>query len=436
MKRSNNRSTSPPHKGTIVDTRKKKILIISYFINENGMACSHHIDDRIALFRKSGYEPVILSSLCVPQLQDYLHHRIPSISPSGLRFELRQLFRRKGPESFLWKARNIILFPLLPFYGLERMFLRIDTIWYWFSPGLWKGKKLCKTYPFSFIYSTGGPAVSHSIAHRLKQIFNIPWIAEVQDPLIHGYCANTGKELKLLEEVERETYTHADRMVFLTQQAMKATEKRLGTQGNGTVIYPGAPTIHLQQTQADQHIFLLGHFGSLGGVRNLKGFIQGMELAIKKAPTLIDVLKVDLYGNVGKDDRERIQSSSYPEIFSSIGLVSRKEALIAMGRCSALLLIQGEHAISTETIPSKVYEYLQVGRPILALVHNNPELKEMLMSMNHFPTDTSPENICETLLRLYQNWRTKTMRPTKYSPYTIQNAVDQIINLAPAAPLT
>ncbi len=408
----------------------KCILVISYFVNENGMACSHHIDDRLAYFRAAGYEPVVLSSLCVPKLQNFPHFRVPSVSPSGLRFELRQLFKRKGKNSLLWKARNLILLPLLPFYALERMFVRIDTIWYWLSPGVWKGKDLCKKYNFSFIYSTGGPAVSHSIAYQLQQSFKLPWLAEVQDPLIHDYCANTDQELQRLRRVEKETYKHTNRMIFLTQQAMKSTEARLGTKGNASVVYPGAPAIQQQPSQALSDHFILGHFGSLGGVRNLQQLILGLELALQHNSSLIDILKITLYGNVGDDDRARINSFSHHNIFSLKGIIPREEALQAMGDCNALLLIQGEHDISTETIPSKVYEYLQTKIPILALVHKNPELTNMLQSMNHFPTATSPEAICETLLRLYKNFCEQSIVAPKTSPYTIDNAVQQIISLA------
>lgn len=100
-----------------------------------------------------------------------------------------------------------------------------------------------------------------------------------------------------------------------------------------------------------------------------------------------------------------------------------------MSRSDALL-IQGEHTISSETIPSKVYEHLHIGRPILALVHTNPELEQMLLDRNHFPTYTSPENICEALLYLYQGGKEENIAPAKPSLDTIQNAVSQAIDLA------
>ena len=54
---------------------------------------------------------------------------------------------------------------------------------------------------------------------------------------------------------------------------------------NGAIIYPGAPPVSVQQKHHRQSSFLLGHFGSLGGVRNLSRFIGGVELAIRSPHT-------------------------------------------------------------------------------------------------------------------------------------------------------
>ena len=54
-----------------------------------------------------------------------------------------------------------------------------------------------------------------------------------------------------------------------------------------------------------------------------------------------------------------------------------------MRKSDVLLLVQNTSDFSTETIPSKTYEYLQSGRPILGLVYRNPELAGMLKGLGH-----------------------------------------------------
>lgn len=43
---------------------KDRWLIISYFANIDAMAPSHHIDDRLAFFKKEGIDIHLLSSTC------------------------------------------------------------------------------------------------------------------------------------------------------------------------------------------------------------------------------------------------------------------------------------------------------------------------------------------------------------------------------------
>ncbi len=397
------------------------------------MACAHHIDDRLAVFQEMGLEPILLTSICVPRSDRFTHYRVPSLSPSGLRFELRQVFRRKGSDSLLWKLRNVLLLPLLPLYALERLFVRVDTVWYWFPLAYLRGKRICRHHSIDLLYSTGGPAVAHTVGRRLKKMTSsLKWLAEIQDPLIHSYCANTESELRLLHKVERETYRCADKMIFLTRKAMQNTEKRVQQTGKGVVVYPGAvpqPSRTVCDRDESCNTMVIGHFGSLGGVRNLAPLIGGLERAIAKHPSIMDLLVVKLYGNVGRDDQQRIAEFEQPNMFFLKGKVTRTVALNAMNQCDALLLIQGENPVSAETIPSKLYEYLHVGCPVLALVHENPEICSMLARLGHTCVSLNALEIAQAILKLYNQWKGGIPGGSLPSPYTVRKAVEQVLTL-------
>ena len=76
-----------------------------------------------------------------------------------------------------------------------------------------------------------------------------------------------------------------------------------------------------------------------------------------------------------------------------------------MRKSDALVLIQNLDDISYETIPSKVYEYLQMNRPILALVYKNPLLKKMLLEQGHFVAEAdSPAELGALIERIAELW--------------------------------
>ena len=407
----------------------KQVLILSYFTNEDGMACSHHIDDRLPYLREMGYEPVLLSSICVPRHKDYTHFRVPSLLPSGQRFEFRRILRHRGTDSILWKMRNLILLPLLPLFALERVVCKKDSVWAWLPLALWKARQICRTGGIDLIYSTGGPAVVHEVACHLAREFQVKWLAEVQDPLIHGYCAKNDAELQLLHRVEKQTYEQADRMIFLTEEALKVTEKRVRKTGKGKVIYPGA-AIRPVIRESSGDILTMAHFGSLGGVRNLEKLLEGMELAVQREPRILSRLRIDLFGNVGGDDMARLDASPVKKNFTLKGFVPRTDALKIMQRYDVLLLIQGAHDISRETIPSKLYEYLQSGRLVLGLIHKNNELQNMLTSLGHLSVQADNwEGIAAALVGLFDRWQGKEGQALHPSPYTIERAVGELLSL-------
>jgi len=410
---------------------RRKVLVITYFTNEDGMACSHHIDDRLAVFREMDVEPILLSSLCVPRHHEFEHFRVFSLSASRIRFELRQVFRRlakRNPKISFF--RHFVTLFILPFYVVEKIFIRIDTTWFWKPLAVVVGARICRSMPIDFIYSTGGPAVAHVVGDILKRKTGLPWLAEVQDPLIHDYCAKNEREIQLLRQVERQTYGHADCMVFLTQGAKRETERRVGNSSNGAVVYPGALPREAGSAGKNGLPCRFAHFGSLGGVRNLGPFLAGMELAVKKNPSLREHLVVSLYGGLGDDDRKRLADSSCQDMFQYEGSLSREQALEIMSDADVLLLIQGAHPISTETIPSKCYAYFHSGRTILGLIHENDELRQMFLDLNHVVVPAGdPEKISEGILSLYKQISVNTMDSPRPSPYTVQRAVQQLLTL-------
>ncbi len=279
---------------------------------------------------------------------------------------------------------NIILVPLLPFYAMERLCFKIDPTWYWTILPVPAGIRICRRHNIKCIYSTGGPAVAHLAAWLISSRVGIRWVAEFQDPLIHGYDKNENNYARLTRKIEREIYRNADSIIFLTEGARDATERRVHVAGKEAVIYPGTPPPPILGQHKKGTVIKFCHFGSLGGVGNLEAFLTALRYAVEEEPRMLNAVRVCLYGNVEKDDVERVKQFPFNDMICHKGVIARDEALRAMPVPDVLLLIQGAHKISSETIPSKLYGYLHAGRPILAFVHDNPELRKILCSLNYF----------------------------------------------------
>ena len=91
----------------------------------------------------------------------FAHYRVPSVAPSGVRFELRYLKRR---NKFFKFAAIPLLIAILPLYFIEKAIINLESEWSWFPLAFLRGLLLCRRFHPELIYSTGGPASAHLAA--------------------------------------------------------------------------------------------------------------------------------------------------------------------------------------------------------------------------------------------------------------------------------
>jgi glycosyltransferase involved in cell wall biosynthesis len=263
-------------------------------------------------------------------------------------------------------------------------------------------------------------------------VTKIPHIAEFQDPLVHQYAAPGRLERHFIKGIERLIFKTAYAVVFLTQQAAKNASERNNNSKKTFAIYAGAVPRENMTPYSHEEAFNIAHFGSIGGSRNLDYIFKALVLLVCESPNLPNYFRLHLYGNNSRNVSKKIEQFPYREILNVRGKVQRQEAVDFMYKADVLLLIQNTDDVSFETIPSKVYEYLHTGRPVLALVYRNDELRSMLEGMGHIVVQADDELAIKRGLEAYiDRWKQNQLQssPLK-SPYTGEPAVDELISLA------
>lgn len=407
----------------------RRWLVISYFSRIDGMACAQHIDDRVSILVEKGITPVMLTSVCGSRWASHEHARVPSVAPSGLRFELRYLRRRNKLLKFL---APLILILIFPFYLLEKCLVDLDSQWSWFPLAIIRGVRICRKEKPEIIYATGGASSAHLAAACISRFCAVPWVSEFQDPLVHGDWARSGRALKLISRLERLICAGARAVIFLTDAARDRAAARTDLGNRGYTVYPGADPAAMPDVlyrRGDACHF--AHFGSFGGSRNLKVFLEGLRAAFTEDPRLIPLVRLDLYGTCDPLSRRLIERFPHSGTITDWGRVPRRESLVAMKRCDVLLLIQNTEQFSAETIPSKTYEYMHTGRPIMGLLYLNPELEEMLRLRGDLAVAADdPAQVQAGIVELMARWRQGLLSGAAVaSRYTVSRAVDQIADL-------
>ena len=329
----------------------------------------------------------------------------------------------------------MLLLPVLPFYFLEKLLFRLDSTWSWFITASAAAVVLSLKKKPAVIYSTGGPVSAHIAATVASAVTGIPYIAEFQDPLVHQYAAPGKFERHIIKHVERLIFSTAHAVVFLTEKAAENADARYQS-GKAFAIRAGAVPLEKVLPYKRREQFRIAHFGSLGGSRNLGHFLSALEVLFRDHPSLPGEFRLDLYGNNSNAVRKEIEQVPFRNTLQIYGKVARPAAVESMQKADVLLLIQNTDDVSFETIPSKGYEYLHTGRPILALVYRNPELQAMLEALGHRVVQADDSaGIREALEAYITRWKENRLESSRgQSPYTVEGAVSGLIRAAKPAP--
>jgi len=434
-------------------TTRQRWLILAHAFNMDGRAASQTITDKLPHLRRAGIELVVLSGVSGTKDPVVEHHQLWPAGPAGLRFELRHVLRRRFDNRFVYRALMILAsLVLLPGLIVEKLLRPVESSWSWWLSAYLKGRALARRQPFDLVYSTGGAFAAHLAGSALKKATGTPWLAEVHDPMVTpGNTPQTAQQ-KMQARIEGLICREADVAVWFTEQALASARARHPELGErGKMLLPGIdPPFQRLPPYAPGVKFVVGHFGSLSATRNLVPVVVALESLQASRPDLLASTELHVYGGpLDAVSAEKIASSPVRgcvrhfgriEADPATGLSGREQILRRMRGVDVLLLLHGEEPICEEYIPSKLYEYLWMQRPVLATVHRNPQMAAMLRTEGHVAVQTGgpgqdaavpASEFTHEIVQLFDRWRSAGLPDSgRTSPYTTRAAVERLLGWA------
>jgi glycosyltransferase involved in cell wall biosynthesis len=420
----------------------KTWLILSHAFNMDGRAASHTVTDKIPHLVGKGICPIVLSAVTGSKDKVVEHHQLLPVSPVGLRFDLRHVLRRHVTNRMAYRLLvGLMTLLLLPFYVLEKLFVRLEPQWSWFIPAYFAGGGIIRARRPAVIYSTGGANSAHLAGYLLAKRFRLPWIAEIHDPMIYQNWERTGMAYRFAGWLEGKICERADIAIWFVETALERARKRHPELGSrGKVMIPGVdPPAFGKIPYVRGSELVVGHFGSLAPTRNLATFLAALARVLSKRPELTDTFRLELYGGaVDSVSEHALSEFPFPTVVRRFGRLERDPTTGESGRdrvlkrmqtVDVLLLLHGTENFCEEYIPSKLYEYLWTQRPIVGLVWRNPHLDRILREGGHWavPADNVAA-ISEAIESLVGRWEAGDLRDSEWrSPYTSKAAVDQLV---------
>jgi len=255
----------------------------------------------------------------------------------------------------------------------------------WLLPAVWAGIVNVRKLEVSVVYSTGKPWTAHLIGYCIHRLTGIPWIADFRDPWTQNPWRNIKSKMrqKLEASMEHAVVSHANIVIANTALLREDFVQRypfLNPSKFLTITNGFDPDDRgLSETIPDnRQTFTLTHVGSLCDTRDPTNLLLAIEQLIMDESISKDCLRVNLIGAMETSLTEFF--SRHPVLHYVVNLVPQvphQEALQYMASSDVLLLIQPK---TTTQIPAKLFEYIQAGKPILALTPRDGATGQLVLS--------------------------------------------------------
>jgi glycosyltransferase involved in cell wall biosynthesis len=307
-----------------------------------------------------GWQPIVLSAgaKAYPQTGDDLIHDVPA----GI--DVRRTFA-------LDTARHLSI------WGSYLNWMALPDRWIsWWLGAVPVGLRLIRAYRPDAIFSTYPIATAHLIGLTLHRLTGIPWVADFRDSMTEDNYPPEAVTRRCCRWIENRVVRYSSRLIFTAPLAIKmyldrypslSSEKCLLI-SNGYDEEDFEDLVFLKPGRSlNPHSIRLIHAGLIyPEERDPRPFFRALAQLKSKGAVSAKNLRVELRASGSAEYfGQIIRGLNIADLVHLIPALPYRESLQDCAYADGLLLFQA--ASCNHQIPAKVYEYLRLQRPILAL---------------------------------------------------------------------
>jgi len=297
-----------------------------------------------------------------------------------------------------------------------------DTNVGWLIPAVWAGlREACRCRP-DVIFSTGPVWTSHLVGLTLCRLLRVPWVADFRDP----WCGSAFREFPCV--AHRRVNSLLEKWVVGRATAITCAadgiRRRLAaahpeTAGAMRTVLNGFDREQLDAAspvRLDSDRCVLLHSGTFYGPRSPVPLFEAVRQLHKGCPGIAKRLHVVLLGEPtygGRPLEDIVHEHALASVVCVVPRVLHQEALgILKGANVALLFGQGGEEDELKPVTAKVYEYIGVGKPVLAIGAGTEALDVMRRGGCRVwaAKDSEPQEIASALKEIAEEYARGRLR--------------------------
>jgi glycosyltransferase involved in cell wall biosynthesis len=287
------------------------------------------------------------------------------------------LLTQVPPEVTVHRARGWDISRRFTIRGQRLEWMAVpDRFISWLPFGVRLGLKVVRQHAISALFSTSPQPTAHLIAGVLNLRTRLPWVADFRDPWIEeGVHPRPGTlRYRLESRLERFVVERADRVVVTTPEFRRLLVRRYADlpAHKFSAIFNGFDEEDFRNLEgaAPTSTFEIVHAGGISTeFRDPTPVLRAVSALIAERAVPRHEIRVVFFGS------DYVQGAAFRQLVDQLDLrdvvhvqprIPHHDLLRRLRQATVLLLLQASDD-TRALIPAKAFEYLRVGRPILAL---------------------------------------------------------------------
>jgi glycosyltransferase involved in cell wall biosynthesis len=303
--------------------------------------------------------------------------------------------------------------------------MALPDVWIgWLPWALAAGRRLAKRDSFDVIYSTSPPSTAHLVAWNLAAHLKKPWVADFRDPWIEdppepgaprGVVFRTidkWLERRVIERCSHVVTSTADLCEKIAMRYPLQPADKFTTIPNG---YDEADFSQLPLIAGSRRTHLrIVHAGSINEhFRDPRPLFRALRLAVRNRRIDLDRVRLQFIGGGPYADSPQlvtaVRDAGLEDQVEFLPRVPYADALRELATADVLLLLQASED-TRGLVPAKLYEYLRMQKPVIALVLPGESSKVLEATGGGVAIDPADEGqVAAELARVYARWSDGTL---------------------------
>lgn len=271
--------------------------------------------------------------------------------------------------------------------------------------------QLCKEKEYDVIITRSPSDIPHIVGYKLSRKTGIKWISNWNDPAVtiwpEPYTHHlSNRKLRLLRKYERLCLSNADVITYpaetlgaIFKKAYPFLKDKLCVEIPHIALVNG---ILKHKSYKKQDVFSLCHSGNLSIERNPENTFRAIRELIDEYNIR---MRFDIMGYANEFTQQLIIKYQLEDTVHFIGAYPYIKAIDLLQNYDVLVLIEAILAYGV-FFPSKLVDYVQVGRPIIAVSPVNGYVSTMLNTYGGgiAVDNTQYKDIKRALKNMYDKW--------------------------------